>query len=407
MTSRFAEYVQHDGRTHGMNLRWSFPPYPVGWMPRETLHAYVEGNDPISGAPLMSEVIDALTTPLTEAEKNYKMLKRPRHERLLSPDTEANLHRLFLTSGWTDGLPIVLPTEERIAEMLTGTDHDPQEIVGLMSVTPTEERLEYTVEKVAVNAVMAGARPEHLPVILSIASSNQTSLPSSTGSYGCMVIVNGPVRQEIGMNCGGAAFGPFNYANTAIGRAWTLMSINFGDARLGETFMASIGNGLSFTNMCCGENQERSPWQPFHVRKGYNPEESTISLFRGWNVLNLGTGNAAAMLNMIRGRNTTDSFTFVLDPLVAKNLKDEGYTEAGQISAWLAEQMGEPMIPERIHFIVVGGESNPLYVTTDFIYSKTCQIDKWIPKDGIRHDAVPIRMPTGRTCSDGSCGIDL
>ena len=126
-----------------------------------------------------------------------------------------------------------------------------------MSITPVEERLEYTVEKVAVNAVMAGARPEHFPVILAIASSNQTSLPSSTGSYGCMVVVNGPVGREIGMNGGGGAFGPFNYANAVIGRAWTLMSINFGDARLGDTYMATLGNGLSFTNMCVAENEEK------------------------------------------------------------------------------------------------------------------------------------------------------
>ena len=188
-----------------------------------------------------------------------------------------------MENGWTDGLPIVLPTEERVAEMLTGTDRDPQEVVGLMSVTPTEER-EYTVEKVAVNAVMAGARPEHLPVILAIAASNITSLPSSTGSYGCMAVVNGPVAKELGMNGGGAAFGPFNYSNAVIGRAWTLMSINFGNARAGQTYMATHGNGLSFTNMCCCENEEKSPWEPFHVQKGFKPGESTVSLFRGWNV---------------------------------------------------------------------------------------------------------------------------
>jgi hypothetical protein len=141
VTARFADYVQRDGRSHGMNLRWSFPPYPVGWVSRKTLHDYVEGNDPISGAPLMDEVIFALTAPLTDAEKNYKAEKRPERPRLLEPDTEANLHRLFLENGWTDGLPIILPTEERVAEMLTGTDHDPQEFVGMMSVTTHEERL--------------------------------------------------------------------------------------------------------------------------------------------------------------------------------------------------------------------------------------------------------------------------
>jgi hypothetical protein len=120
VTSRFADYVQRDGRSHGMNLRWSFPPYPVGFIPKEILRSYVDGNDPVSGVPLMDEVIFALTAPLTEEEKNTKPAKRPHWPRLLEPDTEENLHRLFLESGWTDGLPIILPTEERVAEMLTG-----------------------------------------------------------------------------------------------------------------------------------------------------------------------------------------------------------------------------------------------------------------------------------------------
>ena len=117
VTSRFADYVQRDGRSHGMNLRWSFPPYPVGFIPKEILRGYVDGNDPISGVPLMDEVIFALTAPLTKEEKHPKIVKRPLRPRLLEPDTEENLHRLFLESGWTDGLPIILPTEERMAEM--------------------------------------------------------------------------------------------------------------------------------------------------------------------------------------------------------------------------------------------------------------------------------------------------
>lgn len=407
VTARFAEYVQRDGRSHGMNLRWSFPPYPVGWVSRETLHGYVEGNDPISGAPLMQEIVCALTQPLTDAEKNPKIIKRPRRPRLLEADTESNLNRFYLENAWTDGLPIVLPTEERVAEMLTGTDHDPQEVVGRMTVTTHEEMNEYTVERVAVNAVMAGARPEHLPVILAIASSQHPSFPSSTGSYGSMVLVNGPVRDEIGMNSGGGAMGPFNYANSVIGRAWTLMTINFGDARLGDTFMATIGNGLSYNNQCCGENEERSVWEPFHVRNGFSPGESAVSLFRGWNVLTLGIGGSKNILGRMKELQFTGAFTFVLDPLVATGLKDEGYDNPRQLSEWLAKELDSPRVkPENINFVVVGGETNPIWETTDFVYYKTVSVDKWIPKDGIRHDERPIRMPAGVTCADSSCGIN-
>jgi hypothetical protein len=404
VTARFAEYVIRDGHSHGMNLRWSFPPYPVAWVSRETLHQYVQGNDPVTKAPLTTEIIDALTKPLTEAEKNPAITQKPKRPRLMDPDSEAHIHELFLRNGWTDGLPIVLPTEEKVAEMLTGTDHDPQEVVGMMSITTHEEMKEYTVEKVAVNAVMAGARPEHLPVILAIASTQHAAMPSSTGSYGSMVVVNGPVAKTIGMNSGVGAMGPFNYANSVIGRAWTLMSINFGDARAGDTFMASIGNGLSFTNQCCAENEGKSPWKPFHVRKGFNAAESTVSVFRGWNVITLGLGTTDSLLQRMRAFDSMGTYTFVVDPLAAKALKAEGWSDPDQLSKGLAEKAKSPFLrPEGINFVVVGGETNPIVHTTDYVYYKTASVDKWVPKAGIKLDKKPLRMPASKECEDGLC----
>lgn len=404
VTARFSDYVIRDGQSHGMNLRWTFPPYPVGWVPRETLRGYVQGEDPVTKVKLMTELVDALTKPLTEEEKNPQVPVRSKRPRLLKPDTEADLHALFLKNGWTDGLPIVLPTEERVAEMLTGTDHDPQEVVGRMSVTTHEEMKEYTVEKVAVNAVMAGARPEHLPVILAIASTQHPSIPSSTGSYGSMVLVNGPVAKTIGMNSGVAALGPFNYANSVIGRAWTLMSINFGDARAGDTFMATIGNGLSFTNQCCAENESKSPWKPFHVRKGFKDSESTVSVFRGWNVLTLGIGTTDGLLQRIRTFDSMGTYTFVVDPLAAKALKAEGWSDPDALSKALVERSKSPFLrPEGINFLVVGGETNPIIQTTDYVHYKTASVDKWIPKSGIKQDAKALRMPVPHECKDGLC----
>lgn len=408
VTARFADYVQRDNRSHGMLLRWSFTPYPVGWVSRETLHGYVEGKDPISGVPFMEEIIAALTQPLTEEEKTFKPVKRPARPRLLEPDTEENLHRLFLENGWTDGLPIVLPTEERVAEMLTGTDHDPQEVVGMMSVTTHEERLQYTVEKVAVNAVMAGARPEHFPVILALAASGRPSMPSSTTSFASMMVVNGPIRNEIGMNSGLGALSPVNYANAVIGRAWTLMSINFGDVRPGATFTASIGTTINYNNMCCAENEELSVWQPFHVRKGYKPSESTVSLFRGWNVLGFNTGPARRMAEVMRSISGpfVGAFTFIVDPLAAKALKKEGFDDPLKLSQWLLDELNPPFKrPEMVNFVVVGGEMNPMWVVTDFFYFQTEPIDPWIPKSGIKKDPKPLRMPEAVACKDGTCGI--
>jgi len=416
-------------------------------MSRDVLRQYIEGSDPITSQPLIREIINKLTSPLTEKEKRPTPApSKPRRARLLAADTAENLYRQFVENGWTDGLPIVLPSEKRVAEMLTGTNHAPDEVVGRMGVQTHQERLEYTVEKVAAIAVMAGARPEHFPVILALAESQEPSMPSSTTSWGRMMVVNGPIRNEIGMNCGTAALSPFNLANSVIGRAWTLMSINFGDARAGENFMASFGHNLNYNNMCCGENEELSVFEPFHVQKGFRADESVVSLFRGWNVLNFGLGPAKEMAHVISTFGSMGtSITFVVDPLVAKNLRTEGFRTTREACKWivenshvpaghywegqmqsgfargLAQQGVEPFAswaklpkdallaprrsPEDINIIVVGGETNPMWMTTDFTYTRTVSIDKWRPEGGLRRDAKPLRMPAPVACKEGLCGI--
>ena len=140
-------------------------------------------------------------------------------------------------------MPIVLPTEERVAAMLRATSQPPDKVVGRMRAGNFRESWEYTVEKVAVNAVMAGARPEYFPVILALAASNQTSRQGSTTSQTCFSVVNGPIRNELGMNAGIGAMGPYNHANTAIGRAYSLLSQNGqGGSVPGETYMGALGN---------------------------------------------------------------------------------------------------------------------------------------------------------------------
>jgi hypothetical protein len=416
VTAKFANYVARDSESSGMPVRYAYPPYPVGWMSKEVLRGYVDGDDPVTGLPLMQEMVDAITRPLTSEEKKTTIAKRPKRPRLLKKDTVENYKRLFIENGWTDGMPIELPTEEKVAEMLTGTDHPADEVVGMMSVTTHEERYEYTVEKVAVNAVMAGARPEHFPVILALAASQEPSMPSSTTSFGRMVIVNGPIRDQIAINCGAGAFSPFSFANSVIGRAYTLMSFNFGNAKLNANFTATFGNVTNYNNMFAGENEEESPWQPLHVEKGFKPEESTVSLFRGWDINHLGMGMGRSISSqMADAINSLQSMvpggTFILDPLTAKNLKEaEGFNTKEAFRQFLLERQKKPqgpfaMRPATINLVVVGGEWNPMFTTTDFVYTQTVSIDKWIPKKGLRFDEKPIRMPSPKTCKDGSCGI--
>ena len=167
-THVFARLAQSVARVNGMpSTRQAYVPQPVvGRTPAE-LRAYIEGTDPINGRPFMQELLDGLTKPLADDAAGVSFERST--PRLLEPDTEENLERLFLESSWTDFLPIVLPTEKRVEAMLSGTSRRPDEVVGKMRPTAYREFWEYTVEKVAVNAVMAGARPEYLPVILAMA----------------------------------------------------------------------------------------------------------------------------------------------------------------------------------------------------------------------------------------------
>src|SRR5271170_3087966 len=166
--------------------------------------------------------------------------------------------------------------------MLAHTSRKPQEIVGKMQPTANRGLWEYTVEKVAVNAVMAGAKPEYFPVILALAASQVTARGSTSSSASAMVVVNGPIRGEIGMNAGIGAMGPYNHANATIGRAYGLLSQNLqGGSEPGVTFMGSQGNNYTYNNITFAENEERSPWEPLHVQKGYSKEDSVVSIFYG------------------------------------------------------------------------------------------------------------------------------
>ena len=192
----------------------------------------------------MQEVVEGLTQPLNDEDRKGLTFARST-PRLCEPASEAELNQLFLDNNWTDKLPIVLPTVERVAEMMKHTSRKPDEIVGHHTATHFREVWECTVEQVAVNAVMAGARPEYFPVILAIASTGASARGSSTSSMASMVVVNGPVRNEIDMNAGTGAMGPYNHANATIGRAFGLLSQNLqGGSVPGDTYMGSMGNAL-------------------------------------------------------------------------------------------------------------------------------------------------------------------
>lgn len=202
---------------------------------------------------------------------------RSRHVELAALEDE---HEATFDRGWTDGLPVVPPTEARVLRMLEGTSHAPDEVVAV--VPP--DLVEGTVEKVAVNAVMAGCRPEYLPVVLACVEAactdefNVHGLLATTWFSGPMVVVNGPVRRRIGMNSGVNALGQGNRANATIGRALQLVIRNVGGGRPGGVDRATLGNPGKYT-FCFAEDEEGSPWEPLSVSRGLAPEVSAVTLF--------------------------------------------------------------------------------------------------------------------------------
>lgn len=195
----------------------------------------------------------------------------------LEDDMESPFER-----GWTDGLPIVPPTEVRVLRMLEGTMRGRDEVVGVIP----PDLVRCTVEKVAINAVMAGCKPEYLPVVLAAVEAAcmdefcMHGLLATTWFSGPVVIVNGPVTRAIGMNSGGNALGQGNRANATIGRALQLVIRNIGGGRPGGVDRATLGNPGKYT-FCFAEDESGSPWEPLSVERGFDAGVSTVTLFAG------------------------------------------------------------------------------------------------------------------------------
>ena len=190
------------------------------------------------------------------------------------------LQEYFFENGWTDGLPVVPPTPERVSEFLEAAGGEPNETIGLV---PTRQR-RITVEKCAINAVMAGCRPEYFPVVVAVLKAmlhpvyNFHGSITSTGGSAQLVVVNGPIREQLGLNSGVNLFGPGNRANATIGRAVRLILINVCGAVPGVLDKATHGHGGKYS-MVIAEDEETSPWPPLHVDRGFSADTSTVTVF--------------------------------------------------------------------------------------------------------------------------------
>ena len=208
----------------------------------------------------------------------YDMDKLRSREVPIAPgedETEACFDR-----GWSDGLPVVSPTPERVMRMLTGTHREPDEVVGV--VPP--DLIPCTIEKIAINAVLAGCKPEYLPVVITAVEAAlqdefcMHGLLATTYYSGPMIVVNGPISRAIGMNSRGNVLGQGNRANATIGRALQLLIRNVGGGKPGGVDRSVFGNPGKYT-YCFAEDETNSCWESLAVEKGFSKDDSTVTLF--------------------------------------------------------------------------------------------------------------------------------
>jgi hypothetical protein len=377
-------------------------PHPMHTAPRQTVieraHAAAEA------------IVDALLNPQSQKETAAGSQLPELVELADSPDA---LQEFFFEHGWTDGLPVMPPTAAKVGAMLAAAGRDAEETIG-----PIPPRMrQATLEKIAVNAVLAGCRPEYFPVVLSALEAvldedcRLYGIQTATNTSSPLIIVNGPVIDELGFNARGNVFGQGWRANASVGRALQLILRNIGGDMPGETDMSTQGHAGKFT-FCIAENELANPWQPLHVERGFSPDDSTVTVIGGsspQNVFTYGCETGQDILDHFIGALTGlghNNILFptgpllVLSPEHASTLARDGYskqdikqhvfekaripltrfakrTVAGlhhRRSRWFAE-VGDPLhigVADRaadVNIVVAGGAGiHSQFVPTSFSY---------------------------------------
>ena len=331
----------------------------------------------------------------------------------------AAMQEYFFDHGWTDGLPVTPPVAESVAAMLAqaGRAHD-------TTIGPIPPRMRVaSLEKLAVNAVMAGCRPEYFPVVLAALEAalddnvRLYGIQTATNTSSPLIIVNGPIVKTLKLNARGNVFGQGNRANATIGRALQLILRNIGGDMPGETDMATHGHAGKLT-FCIAENEDESPWDPLHVERGFMRSESTVTVIGGsspQNVFTYGCETGEEVLEHFIGALTGLGHNniifptgplFVLSPEHAHTLARDGYnkerikqrifekariplsrfskrTVAGlhhRRARWFAEagdakHIGVADRPQDINIVVAGGAGiHSQFVPTSFSYEPVTRL---------------------------------
>jgi hypothetical protein len=274
-------------------------------------------------------------------------------------DDLGNAFDEMVERGWTDGLPVIPPTPERVARMVAHVQRAPDEVIAQLAPSGGTA----TVENIAINAVMAGCRPEYLPVVIAAVEAlaqpqfNLLAVQTTTNPVAPFVLINGPVRQLIGAHGGRGALGPGWRANATIGRAVRLIMLNLGGGKPAEIDKATLGFPGKYT-FCLGELEEESPWEGFHVEQGFQPEDSVVTLFtcQGTQSVAASYLQPESILRMLVNAMTvwgTNSYnkgdgnpTVILTPKHAQIFHEAGWPKA-RIKEWLfeASKVPESLLP--------------------------------------------------------------
>jgi len=291
-------------------------------------------------APHIDQIIEALTAPLTEDEAKKPEKPNDLAHGVFSGDLNT-INDLFYRYGWTNGTPIIPPTREAVDAMLEGTDLPADYVVGRIPPMLGEA----TVEKIAINGVMAGCLPTYMPILIAAVRGMLDSRihlegwTCSISSWAPLIVVSGPIVREINMHAErGQALSPYYKAGATIARAIAYMIMNIGGIRPSLEDASELGHENRL-GICIGENMESSPWQPLHVDYGFEHEDSAVTMF--WpkdaeSFFGAGVEHIMKGLCAIRSDGWAPGAGIIMTPGAAKHLADAGWTK-NQVLDYIVE----------------------------------------------------------------------
>jgi len=311
-----------------------------------SLDVFINEIIPQNVSVVLNEIVAALTSPLTPSEKD------PENEvenlpRIVHKGNLVEVNNFFYKKGWAYGMPIMPPTEEAVQEMLKGTDLSPDHVVA--RIPPMMGKA--TVEKIAVNAVMAGCLPTYMPVLIAAVEAIVDprmwleAYTCSVASWAPLLIINGPIRHDLNVNSGATLLSPYYKANAAIAHALGLIVMNIAGIHAGLEDMGIFGHEGRF-GMCIAENEEDSPWEPMHEYYGLHKEESAVTISwpntRSMGMFGKGIGDILrGICDTIPAFGFDPGCTIILLPETAKLLHSNGYSRKDFVS-YIVEYARKP-----------------------------------------------------------------